>query len=266
MKNLLGINITEKENQEMPIDRFSIKSASSSLVDEKNQYLEKINSMKRKQFSSWLLPVIMILIITAVMSFNNLVSKDPKPVNSIVMFIVSIIGAFLLLIYYLIKKNKFINSSEIKDYYQKIEIIDQKINEELNIPSSTIKIDLLATIYKIKDGKTVVRKNGFDAVNYEFVVFSKEDNIYLFDGAKIYEFEKSMFKKIILSNTKARVPFWNKNEKFSEYKIKRDNLGMYLIKYDQIILNDGFNEYEIIIPTYDIEKFNNLLNLKIEEN
>ena len=25
-------------------------------------------------------------------------------------------------------------------------------------------------------------------------------------------------------------------------------------------------EYEIIIPTYDIEKFNNLLNLKIEEN
>ena len=202
MKNLLGINITEKENQEMPIDRFSIKSASSSLVDEKNQYLEKINSMKRKQFSSWLLPVIMILIITAVMSFNNLVSKDPKPVNSIVMFIVSIIGAFLLLIYYLIKKNKFINSSEIKDYYQKIEIIDQKINEELNIPSSTIKIDLLATIYKIKDGKTVVRKNGFDAVNYEFVVFSKEDNIYLFDGAKIYEFEKSMFKKIILSNTK----------------------------------------------------------------
>lgn len=75
MKNLLGINITEKENQEMPIDRFSIKSASSSLVDEKNQYLEKINSMKRKQFSSWLLPVIMILIITAVMSFNNLVSN-----------------------------------------------------------------------------------------------------------------------------------------------------------------------------------------------
>ena len=41
---------------------------------------------------------------------------------------------------------------------------------------------------------------------------------------------------------------------------------MYLIKYDQIILNDGFNEYEIIIPTYDIEKFNSLLNLKIEEN
>ena len=38
---------------------------------------------------------------------------------------------------------------------------------------------------------------------------------------------------------------------------------MYLIKYDQIILNDGFNEYEIIIPTYDIEKFNSLLNLKI---
>ena len=40
MKNLLGINITEKENQEMPIDRFSIKSASSALVDEKNQYLD----------------------------------------------------------------------------------------------------------------------------------------------------------------------------------------------------------------------------------
>ena len=105
MKNLLGINITEKENQEMPIDRFSIKSVSSALVDEKNQYLEKINPMKRKQFSSWLLPVIMILIITAVMSFNNLVSKDPKPVNSIVMFSVSIILAFILLIYYLIKKN-----------------------------------------------------------------------------------------------------------------------------------------------------------------
>ena len=65
---------------------------------------------------------------------------------------------------------------------------------------------------------------------------------------------------------------WNKDvaynkDKYKDYKITMNQYNIYFFKpYYLIKINDGVEDFEIIVPPYEIEHFNEILNLEIKES
>ena len=87
MKNLLEIVTTKDDSQEMPLNRFAIKSASQDLLEEKDRCLEKMESTNKKSSYNWLMIIVMMLVVISVILFNRIVNADSKPIGQIIVLV-----------------------------------------------------------------------------------------------------------------------------------------------------------------------------------
>lgn len=269
MKNLLSIDVTDKTKQDVEIEMFVCKRISDDLANRKKNCEEKIRSLQKKSSPQFLSIFIFILVIIDLLFFKAIISNENRSTSNIIIFSVCLVLTIALLVFFLINRHKITNSNETNDSVKEYDEIIKQVHEELNIPDDYIKIDTLVTFYKIKNEKVVDKKTFFDAVNFNSSIYIQDNMLYLFDQECLYCIDLSFFKKIVMSNKKAIVPLWNKDEpynkgEYKQYKVKQNNIG-YFIRYEEVILNDGFNDYELLIPNYDINKLNALLNLPIEE-
>ena len=106
----------------------------------------------------------------------------------------------------------------------------------------------------------------------EMYVFEESGYLTLADHNTVYHIAPiSSFKKIECISGKSSFSFWNKEEpyhkgKYKEYKISTDKYETeyYIRNLCSVQFNLNGEEYEIIVPPYDIYAFEDILGLKAE--
>ena len=112
----------------------------------------------------------------------------------------------------------------------------------------------------------------FKYINIQFNFFIKNDMLCFADVETVYAIPLSYFKKIIKYNKRAMVNGWNKSEDFNkgeykEYKITKNSYdNLFMKPYYSVQFEYEFQEYEFLIPPYEINHLNKLLNLDIVDS
>lgn len=102
-------------------------------------------------------------------------------------------------------------------------------------------------------------------------LYVEDSKLHLGDAHELYAIPLSYIKKISIINKKISVFGWNKDaaynsKEYKQYKITANNYGVLFFKnYCSILINDGIEEFEIMVPTYEKDVIKELTNISIEE-
>lgn len=143
---------------------------------------------------------------------------------------------------------------------------------ELNVPVSSMKMDIIFPIVKDKKGKEVVSAFTLTPyINYEMQVFVENDMLCFADLHGVYALPLSGFVDITCIKKSIALPNWNKeifpkDERYKIYKIRDNDMGMYTIKpYYQVNLKIQGEDYQITLPNYELKNFLSILTLNVKD-
>ena len=108
--------------------------------------------------------------------------------------------------------------------------------------------------------------------NMSMYIFKENDALCLATVNEVLSIPLNHIKEVYKINKKINAYGWNKEEpynkgKYKEYKITANQYNVLFYKYYYSIrINDGTTDYEIIVPPYDYEYFDNIINLEVKES
>ena len=276
MKNLFGIN-----NEENNFNKFIVRSASTTSNEKMDELANKGTMIQKKELGpSWLnLVATKSLWLGVLFIVGMLAAKDGFEAalkTRSYLFYIGIVMFVFGLAYTIIakmKSKKGKNSETVKNFLNEQEDLKKEILNELRIPENSTKIDILFTkVKENKDGKEVAKSMGlFTHLNSEVYLFVENDKVYFADCGAVIEIPLASFKNIDKVNKSVIVPKWNKevpfnNEKYKEYKVKQNGYGMFYVKpYYSIKLLIDNEDYEMLIPNYDLKEFLKVVPLNVNE-
>jgi hypothetical protein len=163
-------------------------------------------------------------------------------------------------------------SDEYKYAISKSESVDRNSLLELNIPSFAPTVDIFMWLYKTKKDGTIKNALSAEYDSTEMYVFEENGNLCLADLSAVYSIAPiSSFKKIEYITKKSSFSYWNKDEAYNkgiykEYRITADKYETeyYIKNLCSVQFELNGEEYEIIVPPYDIYAFENILGLKAQ--
>ena len=111
----------------------------------------------------------------------------------------------------------------------------------------------------------------FTHLNSEVYFFVENDKACFADYSAVIEIPLESFKSADKIDKRIIIPTWHKevpynNEKYKEYKIKRNGYDMFYVKpYYSIKLLIDNEDYEMLIPNYDLKEFLKVVPLNVNE-
>lgn len=132
--------------------------------------------------------------------------------------------------------------------------------EALGVPNDGAVIDVIAT--KSKPGKNYNERGAFTAnANQPVVVFKRDESLGIFMCDRVLYIPFSRIERIQCINKRLWAQNWNKPEPFNKgryraFKILRNNnSGAIGAKpyYRLVVRDENYEEYVIIVPSYDAE-------------
>ena len=276
MKNLFGIN-----NEGNNFNKFIVRSASTTSNEKMDELANKGTMIQKKEAGpGWLnLLATMCLGLGLLFIVGILGAKDgfkeALKTRGYLFYIGIVMFVFGLAytIFAKIKSKKGKNSETVKNFVNEQETLKKEILNELRIPENSTTIDILFTrVKENKEGKEVTKSMGlFTHLNSEVYLFIENDKVYFADCGAVIEISVDSFKSIDKINKTIIIPKWNKevpfnNEKYKEYKVKQNGYGMFYVKpYYSIKLLIDNEDYEILIPNYDLKEFLKVVPLNVNE-
>lgn len=185
--------------------------------------------------------------------------------------------SFLLCIglWYLGKKRaeSVLSTDESTQTFSRLEGIENAIYTELGVPSYSANIDVLSFFYKVDKGEIKVKEKPmqmFKYLNFEFKIFSDNENMYLVncDG----KFSFPLRDIVAIKKVKKHITFnnWNKEENFNkgiykQYKIAADKYGTIHGKgYLLVEIKHNDEMFGIYIPDYEIQTLEAVTRIKAQ--
>lgn len=278
MKNIFGV-LTE--NKTYDGECFVSRQINPIIEEKLNSHLEKTNNLQKEASLPGFLLVIRLIvgflslsIISGIIGSLGDVSLIEGYNNAPYLFYiggVSLLIWIMIVIYSKYKKENALSSDECKVLIEESDELLSLCLDDLKVPNDFELVDVFSYGYKVSNNKEKQITSLFKYINMELRMFKEEDNICLADTNKVYSFPISSIKDIKLVNKRISFYGWNKDiaynsKEFKQYKITSNNNGVFLMKsYYSIIINNEIEDYEILVPIYDIDKFLSLTNLKLEE-
>ena len=278
MKNVFGIY---NENDEVDGKDFIIRKVNPIIAQKLDEIKEDPNGLKNKASIPLYLRIIRFIcfilgFMITIVTIGNLGELSLKEMYNNAPYLYYALGVFILFytpikIYEVIKRNKVIKSGEVEDLKTETENIIELALNDLGIPKDSKYIDVLTFSYKIKDGKEKPIAPLFQYLNFELHLFRENDNLCLATVGEVYAFPIANIKKIKEINKRITVGGWNKEEaynskEYNKYKIVANNMGILFYKqYYSIVISKGDEDFEILVPNYDIESILEITNLDIEK-
>lgn len=282
MKNIFGVKL---DNEEIDGIIFKSRSISYELEERVNKNSdENLEFMKKAKphilVSAIKYITLFIGIIAVSVFFEILENKSFKEAMPNILYILLLsIGFFaiciLIFIYEHKKVNKIKKSDEfIKNIEENVQLATLARNE-LKIPDDAKEIDTFLISYvDDENGIKPNKKIPFDVINFTSIVFIENNNLCFSDMHYVLSIPLDNFIAIKTINKKIKMFGWNKEVPFNkgeykQYKIVLDpnSFNTYIIKkYYSIQLNNYFNDYEILIPPYELENILSLVNLNVIED
>ena len=175
-------------------------------------------------------------------------------VGSICIVIMAIIAVNVILNNKIRKKSTDAESDKIDRFYD-------RCARALHVPEKAPRVDIFAYLYEEKDG---VQKNYYASGAYlaEFShVFEEDGNLCLYSATRVYAVPIASIEEFVRVNEKIRFADWDKetphNEgKYAPYNIEACENDEYCMNdYYRIRFTHGGTPYELLIASYDIEPF-----------
>lgn len=149
-----------------------------------------------------------------------------------------------------------------------LEAISRRIKMELDHPEDeqVTGIEVLPYRYKpTADGDTKEVLNSGCFENTEVFFWQEGDNLCVTDYECVQKLPKASVEGYYTVDAKYKISFWWKDEEFNKgeyarYGIKQDSEGNYkLHTYYRVVIRDGEDRYEIRVPAYDFDKFQEIV-------
>lgn len=164
------------------------------------------------------------------------------------------------------KKAEVMKSEETKMANEKVDQAVNSIMEELDIPEDAVAVDILSCSYRMKNGKVRPKDDLF--INFEFRLHTENGQLVLADTESKYAIDLDKFKGISAVDEKVYLASWNKDrsikdEKYREYKLREDSVGLIIVKRYYILEFTHENElFGICFPNYELPAIEALTGLR----
>lgn len=273
MKYFFGIHKKEEDNV---FNNYLIRTVSEETEEQTQEDIDEHNEIvKKKAFPDWLLTLSFVILAIGLITVIRCVFSGGEFNNRVlVILIIGIglvaLGGITMLIGSLMNKHL---TEKDEDFKRNNEKLEERINihrNELNIPQDTKNIDVLFSFVKEKNGQEKINIwKLYNHYNQELTVFLEDGMLCFCDNHSVFGVPIESFKRIVPMKRRQIIAVWNKEEsfnsdKYKEYKIRNTNQGLSCKCYAVILVLNN-EEYQIIIPNYDLEEFRKILSLTVVE-
>ena len=272
MKYLFGFNKKKNSNT---IVKFTLRRTSEDKETEfDNLSAEGKQLQRKKTIPSWVAYVALILMPLGVLFVVGMLFAKDGFQHALQdrgwMFFMGIglfiIGLSLYLIFR-IKNKKADADSDVQAYVQKVEKTLKESRFELDIPETSIKMDVIFAIVKEnKNGEEKIDQMSLiQYINQEMYIFVENECLCFADNSFVAGVPLNSVGEISEINKRMPLPKWNKSEnfrsdKYKQYKIYTNQSGLIWIKqYYSINLLINGEEYYFYLPNYEIGSFKKLI-------
>ena len=175
------------------------------------------------------------------------------------------------------RKNKILNSREVKENALKVKELTDKMEAELKVPSAAELCEVLAFPYSEQDNKIKIsedKKSGLKrADNCKFKLYKEQESLVLCALDKKFNFNLSSLKCLKTEKEKLYLSYWHRlvkynDESLKKYNLKLDSGKVVINEYLSLYLEYGENEnkeiWTINFPIYEKEKVEKISGLKAE--
>ncbi len=281
MKPLFCIDITDGNNtEEFNGNEFITAQTEQYLLDEVEVSSGAVDVVIKK--ASLKLPLKILYYICAIgfiISFrvflnfafdgadalSNVFNKVPYVFfGGVACFVIS------LIIFFYNRKNRkrVLESEEAQMANNSFEQRAETIFQQLSVPSTALKMDVLNFTYKTKNGVIKFKGKGMTPTPIQVLevrtcIENDSLNLATLDFrwsiplTEIGEIE-AIEKRIAFMGWNKEVPF-NKGE-YKQYKMGRDNGMTYMKPYYIVKINHNSEEFGLYLPCYEIENFKKIIN------
>jgi hypothetical protein len=149
-----------------------------------------------------------------------------------------------------------------------LEAVSRRIRMELDHPEDeqVTAVEVLPYRYKsTADGDTKEVLNSGCFENTEVFFWQEGDYLCFTDYECVQKLPKASIEGYYTVDAKYKISYWWKDEEFNKgefarYGIKQDSEGNYRLRtYYRVVIRDGEDDYEIRVPAYDFEKFQEIV-------
>ena len=275
MTNFFGINITDnKANTNIDGEIFVTNTITAEQNIEMEQFLETEEGFEKKRdlplsfdFIKLICFIVWITVLTGLISARSFAEGYRNaPVLCWIGLMCFIVWLTLFCIGK-VRRSRTENSAAFEQHIEMADTLQHKLKQSLGIPQDADCIDVFAEYYIIKNGKPKHKICGMvDYINLQMSVFVRGDNLCLANMERVWGIPLSSFRSITLAKKITSLPYWNKSEpidseKYKPYKIKRNQIGQYFVRYYRVEIIDLKGEFYLLIPEYDGEIFMELTKL-----
>lgn len=277
MKNVFAIN---EKNNKLDGDELITRRLSPELLQARKEKRKTLEDFEEKSSPSkisgilkvafWLIALILLMVALSSlkeMSFTDFLKKQWY----LALIIILDFGGILVLVLLDKKKaNKISESEEVKSFVDEMNNLGEVCQKELKVPDDTISVDVLTNVYKLVNGLKKPVNKYMDYVAIATDIYIQNDSLCFTDYETVLEvpLEELKIKK---QEGKISCVGWNKSEPFNKgeykkYKIKTNNMGIFMYKvWYTLEFSTLGNDYQILIPIYDIENILKVTNIVLDE-
>lgn len=159
--------------------------------------------------------------------------------------------------------------AEMDESLSTLEGVSRRIITELGLPEDDEEltgIEILPYRYKpTSDGDTKEILSSGCYENTEVFFWREGDYLCVTDYDSVMRFPLSAVAGYCTADVKYKISYWFKDEEFNKgeyarYGIKQDSEGNYKLRtYYRVVIRDGEDDYEIRVPAYDFDKFQEIV-------
>lgn len=278
--NIFDFNV-EKESEDFDIDGASFISSriSEPLMRRIQDGREKLMHIEKQgTLSAWLQIVeIFASVVVAITVIGTLGAHVPLRQalkNGFWIYIacsVCLVIWIILSIAERVKKKRALENAQNEALILALTETYQEAKKEFGTPDTAVDIDVLCQRYRMKNGKRKIAHKMYDYGNPCVCFYCQNGDLYFETLSTKITVPMGSIVKVKKIKRNALLPQWNKEETpdsraYKPFKIKAVNGLLYIKSYYSILIDEDGQEYEILIPDYDMEAVLRASCLTVQES
>lgn len=271
MKNVFGYEVSKVIDGYCDGAPFIAASVPESLGDELEDAVQKKKDASSKNASRWIKLLnnysILFFVFALVGIIINCVPDGLSALQGEKRLILPIlvVSAIVWVITYKLKKTKSAEEdNKLKAAEAKVKAVRERCESALGVPYDRKRVDILEWWYDSKD------YDEGDLECDEKSLFREDDKLCIATYENLFALPISGFTRYVLKKEEADLYEWHKDVAFDEgeyrqYNIKHEELDCYLCRYYALQYCEGYDEFEIFFPEYELPQFKAIVDVPVEE-
>lgn len=271
MRNVFGYEDAKVVDNDCDGALFITASVPESLsqeledtIDKKQNTDFKVGTRRIKALNAacaiFIVSLLLGVIMTCVM--DGVSAMQGKKLLSLPAIVVSAVA------WYATNKLKKTKSAEednkLKAAEAKVKSVRERCEGALGVPYDRKRVDILEWWYNIKD------YDEGDLECDEKSLFREDGKLCIATYENLFALPISGFTRYVLKKEEADLYEWHKDVAFDEgeyrqYNIKHEKFDCYLCRYYALQYCEGYDEFEIFFPEYELPQFKAIVDVPVEE-